>query len=469
MNGRAGGLLTISQVLPNVDFPWTSRFTMPSSRRTRSRVGNDDTIEASLTTIGVDAADLSDCVSLADEFKVIKKHYFKKILVAHPDKGGDAETFRQLNAAFQKLRVSFEKRAIDSFSSAASASKTFEGDLHVHSTYTEEFQSWEFYFHAAEEDVPLYKVELAKSGRSKCVQRGTEAKKCDVPNFIEKGALRVGSINLESGSYGRWCHLMCWRVPSKIWEGLPDPDICKDDTKFEVALSSMNEVLLSGFDQLSPNDKSAFIQHVRDRGNWAKKVNRKPQDTGGAARKKVTKKAGTKEKAGAAEPLGGSNSQPLQSTLGSALTTHGQTNISSSSNELTQSRKRKAFSLVPGQDGAQPNFFSKKTIVMTGIFPEIGGGAGLNLGKDRLKLILESFGARVTSSVSGRTDFLIVGQEPGMSKVSKARSQPKCQLLNLSSMKLAVEGKKSLAEINPPQITNYSLGYQGNGLARLRY
>lgn len=442
---------------------------MPSSRRTRSRVGNDDTIEASLTIIGVLASDLSDCVSLADEFKVIKKHYFKKILVAHPDKGGDAETFRQLNAAFQKIRVSFEKRAIDSFSSAASASKTFEGDLHVHSTYMEEFKSWDFYFNAAEEDVPIYKVELAKSGRSKCVQRGKEARKCDFPNFIEKGTIRVGSINLESGSYGRWCHLMCWRVPSKIWEGLPDPDICKDETKFEAALSSMNEVLLCGFDQLSPNDKSAFIQHVRDRGNWAKKVNRKPQETAGTSRKNVTKTAGKKDKAGAAEPIGGSSSQPLQSTLGSALTTLAQTNILSSSKEITHSRKRKAFSLVPGQDGAQPNFFTKKTIVMTGIFPEIGGGAGLNLGKDRLKLILESFGARVTSSVSGRTDFLIVGQEPGMSKVTKARAQPKCKLLNLSDMKLAVEGKKSLVEIEPPQITNYSIGYQGNGLGRLRY
>jgi hypothetical protein len=30
--------------------------------------------------------------------------------------------------------------------------------------------------------------------------------------------------------------------------------------------------------------------------------------------------------------------------------------------------------------------------VLTGIFPEIGGGSGLSLGKDRLKAIIESFG-----------------------------------------------------------------------------
>ena len=33
---------------------------------------------------------------------------------------------------------------------------------------------------------------------------------------------------------------------------------------------------------------------------------------------------------------------------------------------------------------------------MTGVFPEVGGGAGLNLGKERVKAMIESFGGRVT-------------------------------------------------------------------------
>ena len=37
----------------------------------------------------------------------------------------------------------------------------------------------------------------------------------------------------------------------------------------------------------------------------------------------------------------------------------------------------------------------------------------MNLGKDRVKAMCESFGARVTGSVSGKTDILIVGKEPG--------------------------------------------------------
>jgi len=36
-------------------------------------------------------------------------------------------------------------------------------------------------------------------------------------------------------------------------------------------------------------------------------------------------------------------------------------------------------------------------------------------------------------------------------------------------MKLAVEGKKSLEAIEASSITDYSLGYQGNGLGRIGY
>ena len=45
---------------------------------------------------------------------------------------------------------------------------------------------------------------------------------------------------------------------------------------------------------------------------------------------------------------------------------------------------------------------------MTGIFPELGGGGGLDLGKDRCKAMVEAFGGRVTGSVSGKTSYLIV-------------------------------------------------------------
>ena len=48
---------------------------------------------------------------------------------------------------------------------------------------------------------------------------------------------------------------------------------------------------------------------------------------------------------------------------------------------------------------------------------------GLNLGKDRAKAMIEAFGGRVTSAVSGKTDYLVVGAEPGASKVAKAQEK----------------------------------------------
>lgn len=64
----------------------------------------------------------------------------------------------------------------------------------------------------------------------------------------------------------------------------------------------------------------------------------------------------------------------------------------------------------PGHNGAAPGKFTGKTLVLTGTFPEAGGGAGLELGKAKVKACVESFGGRVTSGVSRKTDILIVGE-----------------------------------------------------------
>ena len=75
-----------------------------------------------------------------------------------------------------------------------------------------------------------------------------------------------------------------------------------------------------------------------------------------------------------------------------------------------------------------------KTVVLTGLFPELGGGMGLDLGKAKARALVESFGGRVTSSVSGKTDVLLVGKEPGMSKVTQARNKPGVILMNLGQL-----------------------------------
>lgn len=48
---------------------------------------------------------------------------------------------------------------------------------------------------------------------------------------------------------------------------------------------------------------------------------------------------------------------------------------------------REAFVMpLPGQNGAVPGRLTGKTVVLTGIFPEAGGGAGLELGKAKVSV-----------------------------------------------------------------------------------
>lgn len=150
------------------------------------------------------------------QFKLIRKAYYQKSLKTHPDKGGDTEEFKKVRSAFEVLKEIFEASGVPSFSSSGdcSTSAAFSAAQRTHRN----FPSWDFYQAASEEPVPLYRVELAKSDRSKCAAKGSAAKcfsdKADL--LITKGSIRIGSLNDVSGSYGRWIHLECWRIPSKV-------------------------------------------------------------------------------------------------------------------------------------------------------------------------------------------------------------------------------------------------------------
>ncbi|KAJ8608077.1 hypothetical protein CTAYLR_009625 [Chrysophaeum taylorii] len=362
--------------------------------------------------------DLSACGDVEEEFQAVKRAYFREILVAHPDKGGSPERFREIQASFEVLRELYRKGKIASFGGSTGEQSTAYAEAEAE-VERAPVPSWEYYAAAAaEEGVALYKVEPAKSGRSKCRQKGS-AKKC-VDTKIPLGAIRVGSLDPEAGAYSRWQHLECWRVPSALWLGFPD----KDPATIEQALLRMSDLLLVGVAELDPEDRRVFVAHCGDEANWARRSKR------GAATYERT----TKEKKRAEQPA---------------------------------TRELAAFGnfVVPRSSGARAASLSGKTVVLTGIFPELGGGRGLNLGKARAKTLVEDFGGRVTSAVSGRTDILLVGQEPGASKVSKAIESQTCQLIDLAQLKAYIEGTLALEDAPPAQITSFSRGYRGNAIA----
>ena len=240
-----------------------------------SPVKRKHTIAQGLIDLGIDRVNVDSVFdgtsNRNEEFRIVKKQYFRQALIHHPDKGGDADKFRVIQTSFELLRDLHRGKTTRKnsnskytwlFSECFKVGGTSGGsnkksdddddDVDVDIDVDEEFDmsaydvdfssmetpSWMFYEEVAEEELPIYRVELAKSNRSKCKARGS-AKKCreglcaectttsttsttDLvdptapPELIAKNELRVGSINVQHGTYSRWMHLRCWRVPYKV-------------------------------------------------------------------------------------------------------------------------------------------------------------------------------------------------------------------------------------------------------------
>lgn len=159
------------------------------------------------------------------------------ILLIYPglqDKGGDPTTFRATQASWEVLRDLFDRNKVqkgsftsylDAKSATASAAaarrqnndksstddddddEDYDDELYEKYSKKSDYPSYQYYEDAEQEEVPIYKVEPARSDRSKC-------QKCKTN--IPRQGIRIGSIDKEAGTYGRWIHLDCWRVPMKI-------------------------------------------------------------------------------------------------------------------------------------------------------------------------------------------------------------------------------------------------------------
>jgi hypothetical protein len=109
-----------------------------------------------------------------------------------------------------------------------------------------------------------------------------------------------------------------------------------------------------------------------------------------------------------------------------------------------------------------------KTFVMTGVFPELGGGVGLSVGKDKARALIETFGGVVRSAISGQTTHLLVGTEPGASKVSQARSR-NVTLVNVGDLQkcLNLGDEAAREELGQDKviIEAFSGGFYGNSKA----
>ena len=83
----------------------------------------------------------------------------------------------------------------------------------------------------------------------------------------------------------------------------------------------------------------------------------------------------------------------------------------------------------------------------------------MDLGKARVKAMIEAFGGRVTSAVSGKTTALLVGKEPGLTKVAAAHKRKTVQLLDIKSLKEEGIEAGRLENAVPVVIETFSAGY----------
>ena len=405
-------------------------------------------VKSHLESLGLSRADVAD-LDIQLGFSRIKSVYFKRALATHPDKGGDAVAFRAVQEAWEVLRALYDEGRVSS-SGWASYFDAEGPRVPVTSgrAASRAVPSWDWFAQAAQEPVPVYMVELARSDRSKC--KAAPNKCSDSSPLIPKGTIRCGSLDLESGGYGRWFHLPCWRVPAVVWSGLPDP-ATSSPADIEAALFEMQSVTMCGFAALSAADKAIFVAHVSDKRHWARR----------AGKAAAAAAAASAAFAAASEPTVDPPTAKWPLPPSTAIV------ASSSGSQLAGAR----FELPrPGVNGALPNALQGQTFVLTGVFPEVGGGAGLDLGKARVRAAIESFGGRVTGSVSGKTTYVVVGKAPGGTKVAAARSKG-IQMVDVAGLKQTLEGGLrpggSLADAPDVVITSFSSGYRGNGLGML--
>ena len=121
---------------------------MPKSKST--------TILGHLAVLGITIADLVAFTSLEDEWTFIKKHHFNHIKVCHPDKGGDAETFRTVNDSFNVLRELVSNKQVKRFATESSR-PTVQAPA-VGGSSAGDYAPWEWYEESGAVDFVPYIV-----------------------------------------------------------------------------------------------------------------------------------------------------------------------------------------------------------------------------------------------------------------------------------------------------------------------
>ena len=278
--------------------------------------------------------------SKEEQFRLVRVYYRKKALIKHPDKGGNPEEFRTLQTAFEYLR---DHVYSDEATVLSTTRNSFEATYDTVSR--KDVPSWEFYKEAPEESMPMYHFQYAASNKSTCRVCHTK---------IDKNMIRVGTLNEEFGTYGQFSKLHCFSW-EKLFPFMNTFDFGGRKTKKKVldCLIHMDGMYIRGITCLTTKDQTLVatlflkaLQSKRDRDEIAQTV------------------AVKKRKSTATE-------------------------VANASTELVEELP---MFVVPEITEKNKDKLKGLQFTSTGKFPELGGGGGKNVGKDKLREMIESFG-----------------------------------------------------------------------------
>lgn len=260
--------------------------------------------------------------------------------------------------------------------------------------------------HMSENTTPTWKVDLAATSRGGCnVCGGT----------IGAGTLRVGSLDLRAGTYAWFRHFTCWK-PAGVLEAFPPARLAAEVEAF------------------TQTNTSALITRSAD--------------------------------------VGASDVALVASTLLAATeaSTVAEAEVPGSPAEASRKRSAETPETAPvakRQTTAPPvvavaDALKHFLVVITGVFPELGGGCGLHEGKDKATEVLVGSGASVKAGITKAMSktakaFVLVGDRPGASKVSKAQAM-NIKLINMDGLRRLLAGEL-LADVDAAVVNEFSAGY----------
>ena len=109
-------------------------------------------------------------------------------------------------------------------------------------------------------------------------------------------------------------------------------------------------------------------------------------------------------------------------------------------------RDKNQLATPTAAEGAQGGILEGLRFILTGVWPDQGGGHGLTLGKERVKSRIEKFGGIVTKSFSRLTNALVIGDTPGPKKVIEAHNRS-MKIITLAQLNDLILGDLTLEDL----------------------